>query len=358
VSAAFNPYGLHAWRIPEGLAKHQEVSWAAKVLYAYLAFRLGKPRTGGNFCNPGLKTMAEAMNLTEDHVTRLLKELTKEGFLQRRRRGRDAAEIVFLPHPSLVSNPAKMPGQSDSDPANLPGQNEAARGAAEDANAPTGVPAKTAASIRHSCGPDPAFLQPQSDISAAPIRHFCSPPYKEENTQENTQENVQENPLRDDSLTSRKNRAKVPELVHSGPNPNPAAEAPSSDLLRLRAALEAWAPGIPEALTDATVEAVAKAAAPRTVAALIMHLDGMPAVFQPGGKKAAHSWGFFISTARSFAAMQPQIEPTAELCRHGLPWGVDCLDPATVEEMSSPLEVPAPLPNRNPISGDRRRATA
>ena len=105
----FNPYGLHAIRIPLGMLAYPSLTWGAKCLYGRLALHLGKPREGAH-CDAGLDKLASEMGTSVDTIDRWLKELTDEKFIKRRRRGRLAAECVFLQHPCL-SNSATMRNQ-------------------------------------------------------------------------------------------------------------------------------------------------------------------------------------------------------------------------------------------------------
>lgn len=104
IGQPFNPYGLYSIHIPLGLLTYpaRRVSWAAKALYGRLAFFRG-PKPDG-ICNPSLEKIAGAMGGVDiATVDRWLKELISEGFIQRKRRRRETAEIVFLAHPALVN---------------------------------------------------------------------------------------------------------------------------------------------------------------------------------------------------------------------------------------------------------------
>lgn len=161
MSAAFNPYSLHAIRIPLGMVTYQRLSWGAKCLYGRLALHRGKKEDG--YCRPGLDTLASEMGSSIDTIDRWLKELIGEGFIQRSRRGRLAAECIFLEHPCL-SNSAELRNQETP-------------------------------SIPQPCGVEKpansADLPAQFRNSAVSIPQLCGLPNKEENVQENIHENVQ-----------------------------------------------------------------------------------------------------------------------------------------------------------------------
>lgn len=130
----FNPYGLHAVRVPLGLVSYRGLSWGAKVLYGRMALHLGRPdsrKARFPVCNPGEKRLAVEMGVSEDVVERWLAELVQEKFMERRRRRRMNAEWVFLPHPCLEpttlrdqhvsQEPATPPSQdAPQEPATLP----------------------------------------------------------------------------------------------------------------------------------------------------------------------------------------------------------------------------------------------
>jgi hypothetical protein len=157
----FNPYGLHAIRVPVAMLGFQGVSFGAKCLYGRLALYLGKPRAGAH-CDPNLDTLARDMATSVDTINRWLSELIGEKFIERRRRGRLRAECIFLPHPCL-SNSAELRNQ---DTALIP--------------QPCGVEA----------APNSADLPVQFRRSAVSIPQNCGVAYKEENVQENIQEDI------------------------------------------------------------------------------------------------------------------------------------------------------------------------
>ena len=77
----FNPYGLHAIRIPLALVNYdgatatcKSLSWGAKVFYALLAFHLGRPKAV-NFCCPGMKMLVKETGASTDTIGRWLNEL-------------------------------------------------------------------------------------------------------------------------------------------------------------------------------------------------------------------------------------------------------------------------------------------
>jgi hypothetical protein len=152
----FNPYGLHAIRVPVAMLGFQGVSFGAKCLYGRLALYLGRPRAGAH-CDPNLDRLARDMATSVDSINRWLSELIREKFIERRRRGRLRAECVFLPHPCLL-NSAELRNQEGSP---IP--------------QPCGVEA----------APNSADLPVQFRRSAVSIPQPCGVAYKEENVQEN-----------------------------------------------------------------------------------------------------------------------------------------------------------------------------
>jgi hypothetical protein len=157
----FNPYGLHAIRVPLGMLTYPGISAGAKLLYGRLALHLGKPRAGAH-CDPNLDTLAGDMATSVDTINRWLAELIAEKLIERRRRGRFRAACVFLPHPCLF-NSAELRNQ---DTAPIP--------------QPCGVEA----------APNSADLPVQFRRSAVSIPQNCGVAYKEENIHENIHENV------------------------------------------------------------------------------------------------------------------------------------------------------------------------
>jgi hypothetical protein len=118
-SSEFNPYGLHAIRIPLEMVSYPGLSAGAKLLYGRLALFRG--RQEGGFCRPSLEKLAQAMGTSVDSVDRWLGELVREGFIERKRHRRAVAECVFLPHPVLVDS-ANPPNQDSPDSAEAPNQ--------------------------------------------------------------------------------------------------------------------------------------------------------------------------------------------------------------------------------------------
>jgi Helix-turn-helix domain len=183
----FNPYGLPAIRIPLAMITYdgstsarKSLSWGAKALYGRLAFFLGKPKAGA-FCNPDLKTIAEAMRTSTDTIGRWLDELSDHGFIERKRRGRGPSECIFRPHRCLITaarqlvlNSAGLRNQDcDSNSAELRSQDSF----------------NTAELRNHGGESDSATLPVQFRNSAAPIPQPCGFPIKKENIQENVHEN-------------------------------------------------------------------------------------------------------------------------------------------------------------------------
>lgn len=118
----FNPYGLHAARVPLAVLTYPALSEGAKLLYGRLALFRGSKQDG--FCNPALPTMAAAMAVSVDTVGRWLGELIAEKFIERRRRGRQRAECIFLAHPCFNSAELRNQdgGSGSSNSANLRNQ--------------------------------------------------------------------------------------------------------------------------------------------------------------------------------------------------------------------------------------------
>lgn len=112
----FNPYELHAIRIPLGLVEYSGISWGAKVLYGRLALFRGRKQDG--YCHPSLQTLATEMRSSVDSIERWLRELTTHGFIKRQRRQRQAAECLFPAHPCLLDS-ATLPNQEPLDSATL-----------------------------------------------------------------------------------------------------------------------------------------------------------------------------------------------------------------------------------------------
>ena len=158
----FNPWNLLAVHIPLVMIAYEGVSWGAKVLYGRLGLFLG-PAKPGAFCTPSLERLAAEMAASVDTIGRWLGELIEHRFIERRRRGRGAAEIIFLPHPCLTHNSADLRNQStSSNPATLRNQSS---DSAELRN-------QEQASTPQSCGNDPAtlrFTTPQ--LCGSPIRN-------------------------------------------------------------------------------------------------------------------------------------------------------------------------------------------
>lgn len=119
--AGFNPYGLHAIRIPLGMVSYPGLSAGAKLLYGRLSLYRGRQPDG--FCRPSLETLALAMGASVDSVDRWLGELVREGFIERKRRGRAVAECLFLPHPVLVDS-ATLRNQDSPDSAGTPNREQ------------------------------------------------------------------------------------------------------------------------------------------------------------------------------------------------------------------------------------------
>lgn len=115
----FNPYGLHAIRVPLEMVSYPGLSAGAKLLYGRLALYRG--RQEGGFCRPSLEKLAQAMGTSVDSVDRWLGDLVREGFIERKRRRRVVAECIFLPHPVLVDS-ATPPNQDSPDSAKTPNQ--------------------------------------------------------------------------------------------------------------------------------------------------------------------------------------------------------------------------------------------
>ena len=170
----FNPYTLHAVRVPLGMLTYPGISAGAKLLYGRLALYLGKPRAGAH-CDPALPTLARDMATSVDTISRWLAELIVEKFIERRHRGRLCAECILLPH-ACLSNSAELRNQ---DAAPVP--------------QPCGV--EDAAPVPQPCGvedaPSSAELPLQFRNSAVSVPQPCGVVYKEENVHENVHENVQ-----------------------------------------------------------------------------------------------------------------------------------------------------------------------
>ena len=160
----FNPYGLHSIRVPLGLVRYPNVSWGAKCLYARLAlFRGAKP---DGYCNPSLEQMAAAMGSSVDTIGRFLAELTREGFIRRKRNRRQRAQCIFLPHPCL-SNSATLRNQGNgSNGSTLSYQGQ-------------GLDSATLRNQDH--GLDSANLRPRLSKSEILDSADLPAPYKEEN---------------------------------------------------------------------------------------------------------------------------------------------------------------------------------
>jgi hypothetical protein len=319
----FNPYGLHAIRIPLAMITYdgatesrKSLSWGAKALYGRLALFLGRPKADA-FCNPDLKTMAAAMGTSPDSIGRWLSELIEHGYIERKRRGRGPAECTFLPHPCLMRAGALEQGNSDS--AELRSQDvfNSAKLQSQEED-PTPQP----------CVFDSATLPAQFRSSAVPIPQLCGSPYKEENVQEDVHENIHENSNTDSSLDSHKNRANTSQLMR-GMNIFTNEE---EDLRGIVTEFFCKAPD------DQTLRSIAAALGGAPVSGFGTHLRTLGPQFQVGGKKAPHTWGWFVSTARTFAKIQPQQAPTVDHCRHGLPWGVDCNRPEVNDALTASFD--------------------
>lgn len=75
---------------------------------ALWAGTLPRSSQAGAFCAPSLARLAAEMGTSVDTIGRQLGELVEHRFIERRRRGRGAAEIIFLPHPCLTHNSADL----------------------------------------------------------------------------------------------------------------------------------------------------------------------------------------------------------------------------------------------------------
>lgn len=101
--STFNPYGLHSIHVPLGLLTYRGVSPGAKLLYGRLALFRGRKPDG--HCYPDLKTLAKELGRVHvNTVENWFKELVSKGFIERKRRQRQNAECIFLPHPSLLDS--------------------------------------------------------------------------------------------------------------------------------------------------------------------------------------------------------------------------------------------------------------
>jgi hypothetical protein len=180
-SQPFNPYVLHAIRIPLDMLSYPRLSWPAKCLYGRLALHLGKPRPGAR-CNPNLCTLATEMGASVDSVDRWLKELISEGFIERRRHRRQAAECVFLPHPCLVDSAELRSQGACRDSADSRSQEAVLDSVDSWPRFRT-----SAVKIPQICGQDSANSTQKFPQRADSISSCAS-----ENVQENVQENIQE----------------------------------------------------------------------------------------------------------------------------------------------------------------------
>ena len=119
---SFNPYGLHAVRVPLAMLAYRKVSWGAKCLYGRLALHRGRKPDG--FCNPSLESLATEMGADIATIDRWLKELIAERFIERKRRRRQEAECFFLLHPCLLDSAELRNQDSGLDSAELRNQEE------------------------------------------------------------------------------------------------------------------------------------------------------------------------------------------------------------------------------------------
>jgi len=196
----FNPYGLHAIRIPLALLMYdgatqtrKSLSWGAKAFYGRLALFLGKPKAE-SFCNPDLRTMAAAMKTSEDTVGRWLVELAEHGFIERIRKGRGPAECVFLPHPCLLQGAAREDEPNSADVRNQESGSDSAALRTRDSDSNSAdVPGRRDTPIPQPRGSNSATSPAQLRKSAVSIPQGCGAPILEENVQENVHQDVQEN---------------------------------------------------------------------------------------------------------------------------------------------------------------------
>ncbi len=342
MAVAFNPYGLHAIRIPLAMITYdgttetrKALSWGAKVFYGRLGLFLGRPKAE-SFCNPNLETMAGAMRTSTDTIGRWLEELAEHGFIERRRKGRGAAECVFLPHPCLVPDPGEDGPHSaplrnhDDDPNSASSRNQSGSNSAILRN-------QKEAPIPQNGVFDSAPLPLQFRNSAAPIPQLRGLPYKEENIQENVHQNVHGKPL-DDSSASRKTGAKTQESAGYGPKPptesekkKPTHSAADREMLRTVMAKHLsrviGPMGLLEPPDDGDLDRVLAALDSCPVDKFCAHLQNMPAKYQGNGRSAPRGWAWFAAVAGNFAGTQVPQPATSERCRHGKPFGVCCNHP-------------------------------
>jgi hypothetical protein len=100
--STFNPYTVHAIRVPLAMVPYPGISAGAKLLYGRLALYRGRKPDG--FCNPGLESLAADMGVSTDTIGRWLAELIGGKFIARQHRGRLRTGCIFLPHPCLSSS--------------------------------------------------------------------------------------------------------------------------------------------------------------------------------------------------------------------------------------------------------------
>lgn len=287
-----------------------------------------------------LETLAAAMGgVSIDTVGRWLGELDEHGFIERRRRGRGPAECIFLRHPIFESNPPNCAGlqnQKKDNSATVRNQS----GGDQNGDGRTD-------STPQSCASDSADPRLQFRNSAVPIPQCCGSTNKEEDIQEDFHENTQGKPS-DSCHDSRENRANTCQPSGDA-SPKKREKHPPEERQALRVAIarhfDEPVNGAGQLLTpdDDVLDGVLAALGDCTVAAYIRYLQNLSGSYRRGGRGAPRQWGWYVSVARNFAEQTPPKTPTADRCRHGLPWGTCCLPPAEFEAMTAVLDVPGPI---------------
>jgi hypothetical protein len=146
----------------------------------------------------------------------------------------------------------------------------------------------------------------------------------------------------DDSPASRKPRAKAAEFSGDGgvqiPKPETQKHTPEDrKLLTIVLAKHLGHVVGPmaklETPADGDLDSVLAALGDLPVTGFCRYLENMPARYKPGGRGAPRTWGWFISTARNYAAVQGPQAATGDKCEHGKPYNVCCNPPAVNDAM-------------------------
>jgi len=101
----FDPVSAHGFtQIPNFFLRRKDLSANAKVAFALLL----SYAWNNNSCFPGQEKLAEDMGVTRRLVIRLLGELEKKGFLEKKRRGLGKTNVYIL-HSRVRPNQKKVP---------------------------------------------------------------------------------------------------------------------------------------------------------------------------------------------------------------------------------------------------------